>query len=94
MAQLAVSGEGPRMERDAVMVGLISLFARLAAIESSSSVEIRGVFTFVQLAVLVVGIIRLMEVPKLSGRELDPKQREASSCSEIDEASQATPALS
>ena len=45
------------------MIGLISLIARLAAVESSAPVEIRGVFTFVQLAILVVGIIGLMEVP-------------------------------
>jgi hypothetical protein len=82
------------MERDAEMIGLISLIARLAAVESSAPVEIRGVFTFVQLAILVVGIIRLMEVPKLPGHELTPKLLEASSCIEIEEASPATPALS
>ena len=82
------------MERDAEMIGLISLIARLAAVESSAPVEIRGVFTFVQLAILVVGIIRLMEVPKLPGHEFDPKSRKASSYTEIAEANSATPALS
>jgi hypothetical protein len=82
------------MERDTVMIGLISLFARLAALEGGTSVEIRGVFAFVQLAILVVGIIRLMELPKLPGHELDSESREASSRAVTQEASPATPALS